>query len=101
MGKEKLKKAGKYLSIVIAGYILSFYILIDTNFPAIDHNMEIAFKSSFTIGTERMTNHRGVTVYYRRVSIFNYFYLPIDKLHHAMFPDSYKVINETMFNVKS
>ena len=81
-----MRKHFKFIACiaVLVTYPTAYFLLMDRRMPAINDKFEIAFESSFIIGTTDTTNIRGNTEMIRRTSIFNYLFNPMDVVVRAL-----------------
>lgn len=66
-------------------YIITYFVLMARNVPAVDKTGKVAFKSSFRMA--RTAGRLGLlTIEASEVSVLNYLFYPLDKLYYALAP---------------
>ena len=80
----------KVCVLMIFGYLITYCLVMRRDYPAIDANGEVAFKSAFLLAPVATTMVLGHTSTYAHASLANYFYLPADYLYHKWNPTVYK-----------
>ena len=81
-----MKIAAKVLTVFVLLYVLSYFLVMARNVPAVDKTGKVAFRSSF-----RMAHTAGrlgpLTIEASEVTVLNYIFYPMDKLYYAVAPN--------------
>ncbi len=80
-----VKIAVKALAAFAVVYVITYFVLMARNVPAVDKTGKVAFQSSF-----RMAHTAGrlgpLTIEASEVSVLNYLFYPMDKVYYALAP---------------
>ena len=67
---------------IVAVYFAAFYLLMDTNDPALNDDMEVVYTCGFRYGGGRTAIPGDKTLAFRGVTFWNTFFYPAERVHN-------------------